>query len=137
MHSVDIQSDTGFFFTTLVHKKGWCVYLKDSSLPKKKKKRKNQRTNNSQQNSNIKTKSKKRIKHRRINSHSLNVETGRYFNISRNESVCNMCNKKVIEDEYHFILECDKYVNVRSKYYYRLVKPIYLQISSISICKKY
>lgn len=40
MHSVDIQSDTGFFFTTLVHKKGWCVYLKDSSLPKKKKKEK-------------------------------------------------------------------------------------------------
>ena len=27
-----------------------------------------------------------------------------------------MCNKNAIEDEYHFILECDKYYDIRCKY---------------------
>lgn len=35
-----------------------------------------------------------------------------------------MCNKRAIEDEYHFILECDRYTDIRCKYikkyiYYR------------------
>ena len=29
-----------------------------------------------------------------------------------------MCNKNAIEDEYHFILECDKYSNIKCSYYY-------------------
>ena len=41
----------------------------------------------------------------------------------RNERICTMCNKKSIEDEYHFILECDRYSDIRckyiKKYYYR------------------
>ena len=39
----------------------------------------------------------------RINSHVLNIESGRYFNIVRNERMCTMCNKKSVEDEYHCI----------------------------------
>jgi hypothetical protein len=31
----------------------------------------------------------------RINSHVLNIESGRYFNIVRNERICTMCNKKI------------------------------------------
>ena len=27
-----------------------------------------------------------------------------------------MCNKRAIEDEYHFILECDRYTDIRCKY---------------------
>ncbi len=34
-----------------------------------------------------------------------------------------MCNKRPIEDEYHFILECDRYTDIRCQYiktyYYR------------------
>ena len=34
-----------------------------------------------------------------------------------------MCNKRAIEDEYHFILECDRYTDIKCKYiktyYYR------------------
>ena len=32
-----------------------------------------------------------------------------------------MCNNNAIEDEYHFILECSKYVEIRRKY----IKPYY------------
>ena len=32
-----------------------------------------------------------------------------------------MCNNNDIEDEYHFILECSKYVKIRRKY----IKPYY------------
>ena len=32
-----------------------------------------------------------------------------------------MCNNNDIEDEYHFILECSKYVEIRRKY----IKPYY------------
>ena len=34
---------------------------------------------------------------------------------------CNMCSNNDIEDEYHFILECSKYVEIRRKY----IKPDY------------
>ena len=44
----------------------------------------------------------------RISAHRLNIETGRFYNIDRHLRVCNMCNKHVIEDEYHFILICGK-----------------------------
>ena len=34
----------------------------------------------------------------------------------RNERICTMCNKKSVEDEYHFILECDRYSDIRCKF---------------------
>ena len=40
----------------------------------------------------------------RLHAHNLNIETGRYFNIDRNERKCNMCDGNYVEDEYHFIL---------------------------------
>jgi hypothetical protein len=52
----------------------------------------------------------------RLHAHSLNIETGRYYNIDRHARICNMCNNKDIEDEYHFILECSEYVEIRTKY---------------------
>jgi hypothetical protein len=30
--------------------------------------------------------------------------------------VCSMCNLNVVEDEYHFILQCEKYIDVRRRY---------------------
>ena len=45
----------------------------------------------------------------RINSHSLHVEPGRYFNIAREDRKCFTYNDNKLEDEYHFILECNKF----------------------------
>jgi hypothetical protein len=44
---------------------------------------------------------------------TLNIETRRFYNLDRHERVCSMCNLNVVEDEYHFILQCEKYIDVR------------------------
>jgi hypothetical protein len=46
----------------------------------------------------------------------LGVETGRYENIPREQRICKLCNMKVIENEYHFLLICPKYSILRKKY---------------------
>lgn len=56
----------------------------------------------------------------RLSSHCLSIETGRYNNKKRNERCCSFCNGS-IEDEYHFILECKTYVNLRKQF----IKPYY------------
>ena len=50
--------------------------------------------------------SRKALVKLRISSHKLLIETGRYDNIPRNERACNVCNRKTIEDEIHFLLDC-------------------------------
>ena len=51
-----------------------------------------------------------------ISAHNLNIETGRFYNLDRHERVCSMCNLNVVEDKYHFILQCENYIDVRRKY---------------------
>ena len=62
----------------------------------------------------------------RISAHNLNIETGRFYNLDRHERVCSMCNLNVVEDEYHFILQCEKYIDVRRRY----LKKYYWQMPS-------
>ena len=52
----------------------------------------------------------------RTSSHDLAIEKGRYINLDRNNRVCNNCNLKLVENEYHFLLICPKYSELRSKY---------------------
>ena len=35
----------------------------------------------------------------RLHTHSLNIETGRYYNIDRHARICNMCNNNDIESK--------------------------------------
>ena len=52
-----------------------------------------------------------------MSSHSLAVESGRWHKpnkIPRNERKCFICDD--IEDEYHFVLECPLYNDLRKKY---------------------
>ena len=51
----------------------------------------------------------------RISAHNLDIETGRFYNLDRHERVCSMCNLNVVEDEYHFILQCEKYIDARGR----------------------
>ena len=61
----------------------------------------------------------------RLSSHRLAVETGRHTNIriARQNRKCIFCNTDDIEDEYHFVLICPLYSNLRTqlirKYYYK------------------
>jgi hypothetical protein len=39
----------------------------------------------------------------------LEIEKGRYFQINRTEGFCEICNDLKIEDENHFLWQCEKY----------------------------
>ena len=69
----------------------------------------------------------KNIKHRialtrmRCSTHKLLIEEGRYRNIERENRMCVHCNMHAVENEYHFILVCPFYRDLRMqclpKYY--------------------
>ena len=48
----------------------------------------------------------------RLSSSQLNAVTGRFRNNIRS-TICNICNLHDVEDEYHFILICPAYYNIR------------------------
>jgi hypothetical protein len=54
----------------------------------------------------------------RISAHSLRVQTGRYEQnrTPRDRRVCLCCNNGVLENEYHFIIQCTAFDECRSKY---------------------
>ena len=52
----------------------------------------------------------------RCGSHRLNIETGRYMCIPREDRKCNVCNLSCIEDEFHFVLICKGYVSLRREF---------------------
>ena len=62
----------------------------------------------------------------RLSSHNLAIETGRYNNISMNDRLCKFCNTD-IEDEFHFVLICPNYSEIRKKY----IKPFYWKYPSV------
>ena len=51
-------------------------------------------------------------------SHSLRIETGRHGQnrIDRPERICQVCDTGDLEDEYHFVLVCAAYNELRVKY---------------------
>ena len=52
----------------------------------------------------------------RTSSHDLEIERGRYSNIERNQRICRLCDENVVEDEYHFLLCCTLYNDLRGTY---------------------
>lgn len=62
----------------------------------------------------------------RVSSHRLRIERGRYFGEKPDERLCNVCN--VVEDEVHFMCQCQKYSSQRKTLYDSL------KHSNISIC---
>ncbi len=57
----------------------------------------------------------------KLSSHRLEVESGRWNRTSIEDRKCRVCN--CLEDEYHFILECTMYSDIRNiyikQYYWR------------------
>lgn len=68
-------------------------------------------------NLNIEQKYKVALTRFRTSSHSLLIETGRYENIPREQRICQSCNMRKIEDEFHFLLVCPYYRELRQKYF--------------------
>ena len=53
----------------------------------------------------------------RTSSHSLMIETGRYDDTRRELRICKCCNMGKIENEYHFLLVCSNYRDLRTKFF--------------------
>jgi hypothetical protein len=53
----------------------------------------------------------------RLCSHTLAIETGRYTGTTRNQRICQLCTQNVVESEFHFLLCCSRYSDIRSKYF--------------------
>ena len=53
----------------------------------------------------------------RLSSHELNIERGRFDGTPVDQRTCQFCNNRVIENEYHFLLVCPIYQNLRRKYF--------------------
>ena len=51
-----------------------------------------------------------------ISSHKLNIEIGRHNKIDRQDRKCIRCNSNDIEYEFHFVLVCPDYINLRNAY---------------------
>ena len=54
----------------------------------------------------------------------LAVETGRFNGTPLDERICKICNRDVIEDEFHMICKCNVYDNFRAEMYGNLSKTI-------------
>ena len=77
---------------------------------------------------------KKLICKLRLSSHCLSIETGRYKKIPFNRRYCPICNQDV-EDEFHFILKCPHYIQLRQKFikrYYFVRPSVYKLIQLLS-----
>ena len=49
----------------------------------------------------------------RTSSHKLEIETGRWNNVSQNLRICENCTLNEVEDENHFLFECPMHVTAR------------------------
>ena len=65
----------------------------------------------------------------RISAHRLAIERGRYTvpHTPPEERLCNYCSEKCIEDEFHFLMSCNHYQEIRSS----------LKMSIIKECKNF
>ncbi len=61
----------------------------------------------------------------------LHIETGRFKGKDITERICFVCNSDEVEDEFHFLSKCTKYINVRNVMYNNVIgkKPEFEQMN--------
>ena len=52
-----------------------------------------------------------------LHTGEFHIERGRYENVPRDERFCKCCNMSQIESEYHFLLVCPLYTELRRKFF--------------------
>ncbi len=72
--------------------------------------------------SNLNWKQKQILSKFRLSSHNLFIETGRHCRpvLPAAERICKKCSLNETEDELHFLLKCQNYVELRTKYIFDL-----------------
>ena len=51
----------------------------------------------------------------RNSNHRLPIEIGRWQNINRENRVCNLCQGRELGEEFHYLFECTKFVQDRTR----------------------
>ena len=69
----------------------------------------------------------------RISAHRLRIETGRWLHNNRAERICIFCSLNEIEDEFHFMLICPFYNDLRHQYLpqYCYTNPTFVKFTVI------
>ena len=52
----------------------------------------------------------------RISTHTLEIERGRYKNIDAKNRFCKQCHSEAVEDEKHFVFNCNLYGSLRQQF---------------------
>ena len=58
-------------------------------------------------------KSRQALSRLRTSSHNLRIEVGRYLGQRRDQRICTICQNGDYEDEFHFIMKCSEYKEIR------------------------
>jgi hypothetical protein len=73
---------------------------------------------------------RKAITKLRLSAHKLQIECGRYQGTDRADRKCEHCDSNDIEDEFHFVLTCPKYKELREQF----IKPYYYRRPNMQKC---
>ena len=64
--------------------------------------------------------SRKSLVKLRISSHKLQIETGRYDTVPRDERLCSLCNCDKIEDKTRLLLNCPSYSSIKDRFFSKI-----------------
>ena len=78
-------------------------------------------------------KNRNAIRNIRISTHILNIETGRYKGINRDERICDLCSLNTVETEIHFLTECPTFNEERISFLNNLNTNHNLQTDKMEI----
>jgi len=71
----------------------------------------------------------------RLGFHKLEIESGRFHNVPRENRLCKLCQQGVVESEFHFLLCCYHYHALRDKYFGNISWPAINIFNNIMSCK--
>ena len=61
----------------------------------------------------------------------LHIETGRFKNTPLEDRICTLCNSNEIEDEFHFVMKCPVYSEIRNSLFtdVKILHPNFINLS--------
>ena len=52
----------------------------------------------------------------RLSAHNFDIELGRHSNVPRENRLCRLCPMQIVESEYHYLLVCPLYGDIRRQF---------------------
>ena len=71
----------------------------------------------------------------RCSDHNLRIETGRRESITPDERKCLVCKSNYVENEQHFLVDCQEYSDIRKQFFTMVQQEVLLFTRMDSTCK--